>query len=163
MIKTGRPWLFTAIGYTLNLVAVPLLALATTWPMASLLIVMERLGKAIRTPSRDTMLSFAAEQTGRGWGFGLHEAMDRTGAVFGPLVIMAVLSYHFGYPTAFAILGLPAIAALLCLALARRLFPTPAEFEPTRPSRKPSGFSLILFTWPSPPSHWWLPALLTFH
>ncbi|MBC7105868.1 MAG: MFS transporter, partial [Firmicutes bacterium] len=70
---TGRYWAITLGGYALNLVAVPLLALAGRWEVAALLIVAERLGKAIRTPARDAMLSHATAQTGRGWGFGLHE------------------------------------------------------------------------------------------
>ena len=74
--KTRRYWAMTIIGYAVNLLAVPLLALAGNWPMAAILLIAERMGKAIRTPPRDVMLSHAASQVGRGWGFGLHEAMD---------------------------------------------------------------------------------------
>jgi hypothetical protein len=69
----------------LNLVAVPFLALGGNWEIAALLIVAERFGKAIRAPARDAMLSHATTEMGRGWGFGLHEAMDQVGAVLGPL------------------------------------------------------------------------------
>ena len=68
----------------MNLLAVPLLALAGHWPLAAALIVAERMGKAIRTPARDVMLSCASDHIGRGWGFGLHQALDQNGAVIGP-------------------------------------------------------------------------------
>jgi hypothetical protein len=59
--------------------------------LAAALIVAERFGKAIRTPARDAMLSHATTTMGRGWGFGLHEAMDQIGALLGPLLVAAVL------------------------------------------------------------------------
>ncbi|MGH6852422.1 MAG: MFS transporter, partial [Methylocella sp.] len=78
--RTGGYWLITIIGYGVNLLAVPLLALTGRWELAVLLIVGERAGKAIRTPARDAMLSHAGSQTGLGWSFGLHGALDQTGA-----------------------------------------------------------------------------------
>src|SRR5580658_3323122 len=72
--KTGKYWLVTFIGYTLNLFAVPLLALAGNWPLAASLMILERFGKSIRSPAKDAMLSYATKEVGRGWGFGLHEA-----------------------------------------------------------------------------------------
>ncbi len=85
--QTGRYWMITFIGYGLNLVTVPLLALAGNWQIAALLVILERIGKAIRVPARDAMLSYAGKHTGRGWGFGIHEALDRVGAFCGPFVI----------------------------------------------------------------------------
>ncbi len=82
--RTGRYWTIVFIGYGMNLLAVPLLALAGHWEIAAVLMVAERMGKAIRTPARDVMLSCASEPVGRGWAFGLHEAMDQIGAVLGP-------------------------------------------------------------------------------
>ena len=79
--RTGRYWAITLVGYGLNLIAVPLLALAGRWEIAAALMICERVGKAIRTPARDAMLSHATHQVGHGWGFGLHEAMDQAGAV----------------------------------------------------------------------------------
>lgn len=70
--RTRRYWSITIIGYTVNLLAVPLLALAGSWEMAAVLLIAERLGKAIRTPARDIMLSHATSQVGNGWGFGFH-------------------------------------------------------------------------------------------
>lgn len=127
--RTGRYWAVTIVGYTVNLFAVPLLALAGNWPLAALLMITERIGKGIRTPARDAMLSHATAQTGRGWGFGLHEAMDQTGAVLGPVIVAVVLSAQQGYPTGFAVLLIPAVLSLVALLLARIQYPQPRDFE----------------------------------
>jgi len=127
--KTGRYWTFTMAGYALNLLSVPLLALAGWWQIAALLIIAERMGKAIRTPARDAMLSYATHQTGRGWGFGLHEAMDQIGAVTGPLFVAAALFLDNGYRASFALLLIPALLALGVLTLSRYIYPRPRDFE----------------------------------
>lgn len=139
--KTGKYWLITFIGYALNLIAVPLLALAGNWPLAAALMILERLGKAIRNPSRDAMLSYATKETGRGWGFGLHEAMDQIGAIVGPLIVSGVLYSQGTYRTSFAILLIPAICALGVLAVARFLYPSPQDLEVESQSIKVEGFS----------------------
>jgi len=112
------------------MLAVPLLAFAGNWQAAALLIVMERLGKAIRTPARDVMLSNAAAQIGRGWAFGLHEALDQAGAVAGPLLVAAALASSHSYPVAFGTLLAPALLALAFLLVARTRYPRPRDFEP---------------------------------
>ncbi len=127
--KTGRYWAFTLTGYALSLLVVPLLALAGWWQIAALLIITERIGKAVRTPARDAMLSHATHQTGRGWGFGLHEAMDQIGAVSGPLFVAAALLMDEGYRTGFAILLVPALLALGALTFSRITYPRPRDFE----------------------------------
>ena len=127
--RTGRYWAITIAGYTLNLLAVPLLALAGRWELAAALIILERIGKALRTPARDAMLSHATGSMGRGWGFGLHEALDQVGAVLGPLVVAAVLYVGGGYRTGFAILLVPALVALAVLVAARQLYPRPQDLE----------------------------------
>ncbi len=127
--RTGRYWAITILGYSLNLLAVPLLALAGRWEVAAGLIVLERIGKALRTPARDAMLSHATSSMGRGWGFGLHEAFDQVGAVLGPLVVAAVLYFGGGYRTGFAILLVPALVALAVLVAARLLYPRPQDLE----------------------------------
>ena len=129
--RTRRYWALTILGYGVNLLAVPALALAGRWEVAAGLIIAERLGKAIRTPARDAMLSHATKEMGRGWGFGLHEAMDQIGAVVGPLVVAGVLiSRTEHYQTAFASLLIPALLALLTLLAARFLYPHPENLEP---------------------------------
>src|SRR5262245_39443666 len=116
--RTGRYWTFTLVGYVVNLLAVPFLALVGRWELAAVLMVAERFGKAIRTPARDAMLSHATTEMGRGWGFGLHEAMDQIGALLGPLIVAAVVFRHAGYATAFGVLLLPGLLALSVLVLA---------------------------------------------
>ncbi|MCS7283112.1 MAG: MFS transporter [Anaerolineae bacterium] len=139
--RTRRYWTWTLVGYAINLLAVPLLALAGRWEIAAALLIMERVGKALRTPSRDAMLSYATKQIGRGWGFGLHEAMDQVGAIAGPLLVAAMLATRNNYPAAFAILAIPALLALSTLMAARWLYPRPQDLEPTTPEIRTAGFS----------------------
>ena len=128
--KTGRYWLITLMGYGLNLLSVPLLALAGRWEIAAVLLIIERFGKGLRNPPRDAMLSYATKQVGRGWGFGIHEAMDQFGAVLGPVALALVLSMKGGYRTGFAVLAVPAAVAIGLLLNARRLYPSPRDMEP---------------------------------
>lgn len=139
--RTRRYWAITLVGYAINLLAVPLLALAGRWEAAAALLIAERMGKALRTPARDAMLSYATRGTGRGWGFGLHEAMDQMGAVAGPVIVTAVLAtQNNNYPMAFGVLGIPALLALSILLSARRLYSRPQDLEPTAPELKTAGF-----------------------
>lgn len=143
--KTKQYWLITFIGYVINLLAIPLLAFANQWQTAAFLVILERFGKGLRVPARDTMLSFATKQTGRGWGFGLHEALDQIGAVIGPLAMAVILgfkeSYHFG----FACLAIPAFLALLSLGIAKRAFPQPQGLESPNRSLKTKGFHQVFW------------------
>ena len=84
--KSGAYWPLAITGYVVQMAAVPALALAGSWQMAAALIVLERAGKAIRNPATNFMLSRAGNKIGQGWAFGLHEAMDQTGACAGPLI-----------------------------------------------------------------------------
>jgi MFS family permease len=137
--RTREFWPITLFGYIVQMSAVPLLALAPNWQVAGLLIVVERIGKAIRNPPRDVMLSHAAKQIGYGWGFGLHEAMDQFGALFGPLVVAAVLARHGNYRTAFAVLLVPAVLTLILLVVARLLYPRPEEMDVSVPNVHAEG------------------------
>jgi MFS family permease len=143
--RTGRYWAVTLLGYIVNLLAVPLLALAGRWENAALLMVAERMGKAIRNPSRDAMLSHATQSIGRGWGFGLHEAMDQIGAILGPLIVAGVLYIKGGYRVSFAILLVPALLALSVLAVARMLYPRPRDLEAASAELRTKGFSRIFW------------------
>lgn len=138
--RTGRYWTITMAGFAVNLLAVPLLALAGHWVVAGALMILERIGKGIRTPARDAMLSYAGRNLGNGWAFGLHEALDQTGATIGPLLMAAVLLSRGGYGRAYALLLLPALASLLVLNLARIGFPKPADME-THTELSPPGFN----------------------
>src|SRR2546430_5131264 len=117
--RTRAYWTITTLGYFLNLVVVPGLAFAGSWQAAALLVVAERTGKSLRGPARDVLLSEATEVVGHGSGFGLHAAMDQTGAVLGPLLVAASVArtHHFG--PAFLRLGVPAAGAFVLLLFAR--------------------------------------------
>ena len=132
--RTRAYWLLTIVGYGTNLVAVPALALVGSWEAAAGLVVLERLGKAIRNPARSTLLSFAAAEVGHGKAFGIHEAMDQIGAVVGPLTVGAVLWWRGddlgGYRWAFAVLAIPAALTMIALFTARARFPDPRAFAP---------------------------------
>lgn len=127
--KTGKYWTLTILGYAVNLLAIPLLALANRWEIAACLIVMERTGKAIRAPARDAILSHATKQVGQGWGFGLHEAMDQIGALLGPIIVAVALYLKGSYKNIFLTLGIPAFFALAVLIIARITYPRPRDFE----------------------------------
>lgn len=128
--RTGRFWTVAIIGYVVQMVAVPALALTSTWPEAAALIILERIGRAIRNPPRDVMLSHAGRLVGGyGWAFGIHEALDQFGALFGPLLVAFVLAHGGQYHLAFATLLIPAVINLIMVGVARWLFPHPEEME----------------------------------
>lgn len=143
--RSGRYWFFTIMGYALNLLVVPLLALAGRWEVAATLMIAERIGKALRSPARDAMLSHATKEMGRGWGFGLHEAMDQIGAMLGPLIVAAVLAARGSYQSGFAILLVPALLALAVLAAARWLYPRPQDIEPVSSEIQTAGLSRVFW------------------
>ncbi|HEY7359967.1 MAG TPA: MFS transporter [Streptosporangiaceae bacterium] len=128
--RTGRYWPITIGGYVLQMSVVPLLALAGSWQIAALLIIAERIGKATRNPPRDAMLSHAARQMGYGWGFGVHEALDQFGAMFGPLLVALILAVtHHDYKIAFASLAVPGAITLTLVLAARLFYPRPHELS----------------------------------
>ena len=147
--KTKRYWTITIIGYIVNLGAIPLLALVGRWELAALLLVLERMGKAVRTPARDAMLSHATRTVGTGWGFGLHEALDQIGAVTGPLIISLVLllrgQTHF--PEAFLTLGVPAVLAILIVIISSLLYKNPQDLEVKRISLVDKGLQRSYWTY----------------
>jgi MFS family permease len=144
--KTKKYWGLMFIGYALNLLSVPALALVNSWGLAVLLIILERTGKALRTPARDTLLSYATFKMGRGLGFGIHEAMDQIGAFVGPLIVALVFYLKMGYKPAFLVLLIPALIALSLLTFARIIYPAPQKFEKGFLELETKGFSK---------SFWW--------
>src|SRR6266478_2172041 len=127
--KTHRYWAVTFVGYTINMLAVPALALAGNWPVAAALVIAERTGRAIRRPAVEAMLSHAGKSIGHGWVFGLNEALDQTGATLGPLITAFVLYRHGGYHHAFAVLLISALLCLTVLFVAWSLYRRPHELE----------------------------------
>lgn len=138
--RTGKYWPITFIGYGVQMVAVPLLALAGNWPIAALLMIAERSGRAMRNPARDAMLAHTADELGGGWAFGLREALDATGGMIGPLIVAAVIFVSGGYRDGFAVLVVPALLTLLVLVVAQRLYPHPRNLEAHTEALGRTGF-----------------------
>jgi len=154
--RTRYYWAWTISGYALTVLSVPLIGVSGGLVSAMLLYGAERLGKAVRSPAKDTLLSHASAATGRGKAFGIHAFMDQLGAVAGPLLLAAVLGRHANdYRLAFAALGVPGLAVLVILGWLRRRVPDPQSYEkskleplqkaaPTQPSEG-AGSLPILF------------------
>jgi MFS family permease len=136
--RTRRYWALTIAGYATNLIAVPLLALAGSWPLVAALVGLERLGKAVRSPAKSTLTSFAAAELGAGKAFAIGEAMDQVGGLAGPLVVAGILAWRgetvSGYAWAFCLLAIPAAITIAVLLRARQLYPDPRALEPTAPA-----------------------------
>ncbi len=128
--RSHKYWPVILLGYLVNMLAVPALALAGAWPFAAALIVLERTGRAIRRPAVEAMLAHAGQSIGRGWVFGLNEAMDQGGATVGPLLAAWMIHRYGGaYHPAFAVLLIPALLCLGTLGFARVTYPRPQALE----------------------------------
>lgn len=127
--KTHKYWIFAFIGYAINMLAVPAMALSGNWPIACMLIIVERTGRAIRKPAVETMLSFAGKEIGSGWVFGLNEFMDQFGATFGPLIVAWVLAIKNSYKYGYGILLISALLCLVMIVVARLFFPKPHDLD----------------------------------
>ncbi len=127
--RTGRYWLITFVGYAINLLAVPAMALAGNWQVAAVLILAERIGRAMRKPTVEAMLSYTTGKHGRGWVYGLNTALDETGATIGPLFVALVLFMKGSYEIAYGLLAVSALLALVSLTIARMGFPLPSDLE----------------------------------
>lgn len=136
--KTRQYWPITIFGYVLDVLAVPALALVGEhgWIWACLLLLIQRMGKAIKKPAKDTIMSFAASQEGVGKSFGLQELLDQIGAFLGPVLLYLVMLFRTDgdtfqiYSFCFAVLAIPGAITLVLLLVTRRRFPNPEQFEP---------------------------------
>lgn len=126
--KTGKDWPITILGYAL-LLSVPLLGLTNTWQIAAIFVLFERLGKAVRSPGKSSMLSHATKHVGTGFGFGILEAVDQMGALVGPLVFTAALSFTGTYKSGFKFMLIPALLTIAIIIYARIKVPNPKELE----------------------------------
>lgn len=144
--KTGKYWLITFIGYCINLFAVPAMALAGSWEVAAALILAERMGRALRKPTVESMLSYTTGKLGRGYVYALNTALDETGATLGPLLIALVLFYKGSYRIAYSSLLVSSLLAILALSFARITFAIPSRLENSSAPRKTQGFTI----------HYWL-------
>jgi MFS family permease len=138
--RTGKYWLITFIGYAVNLFAVPALALTGSWELAAVLVVAERVGRAIRKPSVEAMLSYTTGTLGRGWVYALNNALDQIGATLGPLLVAGVYLLDQNDRTGYTALLVPTLLALATLAVAQRFFPHPSHFE-AGPAATAKGFT----------------------
>ncbi len=132
--RTGRYWAFTIVGYALTVVSVPLLAVApfaggAGLAIASFLLILERTGKAIRSPAKTVLLADATGAVGHGKGFGVHKTLDQLGAFLGPLLVAAVASLVGAYWPAFLWLIIPGVAAMVTLFWMRARVPDTAVFR----------------------------------
>ncbi|HZU74973.1 MAG TPA: MFS transporter [Acidimicrobiales bacterium] len=145
--RSGRHWALSIAGYVLTVVSVPLLAVARTLAPAALLVNTERFGKAVRTPARDTMLAQAATDMGRGWAFAIHEALDQSGALLGPLLVAFMLWLTGSYRSSFAVLAIPGVLVVATITRLRAAVPDPSLYEadhlapPTKAVRLGRGLS----------------------
>jgi MFS family permease len=130
--KTRAYWPITLGGYMLQMAVIPLLGLTGNWVIASLIIVLERTGKAVRNPTANFMMSRAGEHIGQGWAFGLQEALDQGGAMIGPLIIAFVLAHHGSYREAFLWLAAPAVLTLVSVGTVALLYPFAGHVEPPK-------------------------------
>ncbi len=154
--RTRRFWAWTVAGYALTLITVPLLGVAGALWVACSLVIAERVGKAVRSPAKDTLLSHAASVTGRGRGFAVHEALDQVGAVIGPLTVAGVLAVTGDdYTPALGVLALPGAAALALLVWLRIRVPHPDSYEsgPAASAVSTDGVAAQRF-WELPPRFW---------
>jgi len=133
--KMKAYWLFTFVGYGM-LVTVPLLSLTGVWQVAALFIVLERLGKALRAPARDTIVSQASKQVGTGFGFAISEVMDQIGALTGPLILMALFMFAGNsgneiakYQKGYSLFWIPFVLVMVCVVFAYLRVPDPAKLE----------------------------------
>jgi MFS family permease len=118
--RSGRYWSWTVVGYAMTVVCVPLMAFApfvgaAGLALASTLVILERTGKAVRSPSKSVLLADAARTVGRGRGFAVHKALDQVGAFAGPLLVAGIVALTGTTWPAFAVLAIPGVVAMTLL------------------------------------------------
>ncbi len=156
--KTKAYWVFTIVGYSM-LISVPLLALSDVWQIAALFIVLERIGKGLRSPAKDTIVSYAAKRVGTGTGFGIAEFFDQFGATIGPLIFTAFFFYLgtssksvSDYQQAYSLMWIPFVLLMFVLFVTYFKFPTPSELEEDKKSVQSTKLT----------KDFWLYSLFTF-
>lgn len=169
---TRRFWAWTIAGYALTVITVPALGFTATLWVACGLVIAERVGKAVRSPAKDTLLSYATAATGRGRGFAVHEALDQIGALIGPLVVALMLAITDGrYGPALGVLAAPGVAVLALLIWLRTRVPDPEIYEPPEPASIAAGATVdasddepprpTVRWWASMPRQFWIYAVFT--
>ena len=153
--KTKKYWTLVIVGYVLQVAAIPALALIPEngWLVACILVVLERVGKAIKKPAKNTLVSFAASEVGVGKGFAFQEFLDQLGAFLGPVILFAVAALRgtddlfSTYRICFAVLGIPALITVALVVFSKIRYPDPAQFEKEPETNEPFRIrkSFLLF------------------
>ena len=153
--KTKKYWTLVITGYALQVLAIPALALIPEngWVIACGLVILERVGKAIKKPAKNTLVSFAASEIGTGKGFAYQEFLDQLGAFLGPVILFAIAAVKgtddlfSTYRLCFALLGIPALITLALVLLAKIRYPHPELFEKERgkPTELRAQKSFVLY------------------
>ncbi len=160
--RSRRFWTWTIAGYVLTAASVPVLGLTGVLWVASALVIAERVGKAVRSPAKDTLLSHATAVTGRGRGFAVHEAMDQIGALLGPLTVAGILALTGDdYAPAFGVLALPGAAAIALLFWLRARVPEPIAYETAMGAAAPGNPAPVESQETKLPRDFWVYAAFT--
>lgn len=130
--KYGLLWGLTISGYALTGVSVALLSISSTWLLASIFVVMERMARGLRTPPRDALISRIAAEGRSGRAFGIHGALDQVGAILGPLVALYMLSTRGFSSELFLVLSIFSVGSVALLLIARSIYPRDIEASPRR-------------------------------
>lgn len=139
---TQAYWTFMLLGYGL-IISIPLLGFSHAWEVAIILVLLERLGKALRAPSRDAIISIVSRDLGgAGKAFGIHEFLDQIGAVLGPLLVTSIMFYSGGdYHITFHILFFPFFVLMIVLGIA---YAKIGKFRSSEPKETRIGKNVIL-------------------
>ena len=135
--KTKKYWTLVIAGYALQVLAIPALALVPEngWVLACGLVILERVGKAVKKPAKNTLVSFAASEVGTGKGFAYQEFLDQLGAFLGPVILFVIAavkgtdSLFSTYRVCFAVLGIPALITIGLVLFSKKKYPNPEVFE----------------------------------
>jgi MFS family permease len=112
--RMGRPKPLIIGGYTLSGISKLFLGFSRWWSDVFALRLLDRGGKGVRSAPRDAVIASSTDMDKRGRAFGLHRAMDTTGAIIGPLILIVLLPL-FGYRDIFIIAAVPALIAVTFL------------------------------------------------
>ncbi|MCX6680921.1 MAG: MFS transporter [Methanothrix sp.] len=124
--RLGKRKPLVVAGYALSAVGKLFLPAATSWQQVFLLKILERSGKGVRSAPRDAMISESAEEGRRGRGFGLHRAMDSTGAVIGSILAYLLWQGGMSYSSIFMVAGVLSVLALLPFYRVKESFRAPS-------------------------------------
>ncbi len=151
--RRGKRKGFVIAGYGFSTLAKTILLVSSSVVGLSLFRVIERLGKGFRGPPRDAWLSSIAGQANRGYAFGVHKALDKAGAVLGPLVAYVLLSWlgesASTYQTLFWVAFVPAVISVVLLTRIKDQPGVPHERESISQNWRALSPGFKRFLWPA--------------